>query len=84
MKAPKYLANGKQEQLKGGLNAFALELVAESYGDDPTRFKGESILCINRAHNGNLVYILISSVMPTAEDFDKPEEQTQDAGSLPG
>jgi hypothetical protein len=66
MDKPDYLIVGKQQQIYAGLNAFALELVAESFADDRSKFvePGKSILCVNRAHNGTPVYIWISAEMP--------------------
>lgn len=73
MKAPKYIVPEKRLQAALGLNAFALELVAESYADKPELFNGESVLCLNHAHNGTRVSTLIMATMPTPADFDLVE-----------
>jgi hypothetical protein len=44
MKAPKYAVLTMQEAINAGINAFAFQLLAESFGDDPQKFGGENKL----------------------------------------
>ena len=74
MKSPKYAAVTMQEQGDAHVNPFAVQLLAESYADDPERFKDETVLVVGRAHNGTAVYMLISTQKPEVEQFkDWPE-----------
>ena len=71
MKRPKYFVETKQQALDLGLNAFALELMAESFGDMPEKFGGENVVFLAHAHNKQPVWFIMTKVTPTAEDFDK-------------
>lgn len=59
---PEALLVEKQQQINAGLNAFAAELLAESYADEKSSFlfKEKSVLLINHCHGGERVYILLS------------------------
>ena len=69
MKYPKYAAITMQEQLDHGINAFAMQLMAEAHADDPDRFKDETVLLIGHAHNRTPVYMIISTQKPELEQF---------------
>lgn len=69
MRQPKYAVWTMQDQLDGGLNAFALQLVAEAHADDPNRWGDNTVMVRAIAHNGTPVYMLISTQMPTAEQL---------------
>jgi hypothetical protein len=59
---PEVLLVEKQQQIDAGLNAFAAELLAESYADAKSsfRFKDKPVLLVNHCHNGEHVYILLT------------------------
>jgi hypothetical protein len=70
VKKPKYAAISMQQQSDGGINPFAVTLMAEAHADDPKRWGEETIMVVGHAHNGTPVYMLISTVMPTIEQFE--------------
>jgi hypothetical protein len=70
MKKPKYGIVGMQEQSNAGINPFAAKLMAEAHADDPERWGDETIMVVAPAHNGTLVYMLISTVAPKIEQFE--------------
>jgi hypothetical protein len=70
MKKPKYAAVTMQEQSDAGINPFAVTLMAEAHADDPNRWKDETIMLVAHAHNGTPVYMLISTVPPTVDQFE--------------
>jgi hypothetical protein len=50
MKQPKYFVETMQQCISLGLNAFALQLMAESFADNPNKFKGENVVFLAEAH----------------------------------
>jgi hypothetical protein len=69
MKAPSLGARDKQTMSDGGINPFAVELVAESFADKPEKFGDRTIMLIAHAHAGTPVYMLISTQRPDPEQF---------------
>jgi hypothetical protein len=57
-----------------GINPFALQLLAESFADEPDKFGGENVAFLARAHNDQQVWFVMSKTMPTAKDFDGAED----------
>ncbi len=70
MKAPKYAAVTMQQQSDAGINPFAVTLMAEAHADKPERFGDETVMVTARAHNGTMVYMLISTQQPSPEQFE--------------
>lgn len=70
MKRPKYAALTKQDQANIGLNPFAIELMAEAHADKPPAFGDETVMLTASAHNGTIVYMLLSTRRPTLEQFE--------------
>jgi hypothetical protein len=71
LKRPKYFVETKQQALDLGLNAFALELMAESFADMPEKFGDENVVFLAHAHNRQPVWFIMTKEMPKAGDFDK-------------
>jgi hypothetical protein len=69
VKLPTIVARGTQDCGRAGLNPFALQLVAESFADDPDKFADNDVLAAIRAHNGQEVWILLTKTMPKPGDF---------------
>ena len=64
MKVPKWVLRNRQKQINFGINAFAVDLLAESYSARRKEFKGET-MCIVAAGKDKLpVYICLSSETP--------------------
>lgn len=61
----------KQKQIDHGINAFAAELLAESFGDDPERFKDVNLMLVNHTHKGQPVFIILTKTQPKLEDFQR-------------
>ena len=76
MKAPKYFVDGIQEAFKHNLNGFALQLMAESFGDDEDRFGNENVVMVAATHTGKPVYFIMTKTRPVAADFDSPESSS--------
>jgi hypothetical protein len=75
MLKPKYAATSGQTQSNVGINPFAVTLIAESFADDPARFGDQTVMVIGHTHSGKPVYMLLSTRMPTVEQFNTwPEE----------
>lgn len=70
MKLPKYFVETMQQAIDLHLNAFALQLMAESFGDDPQKFGDENVVFLAHAHGGHEVWFLMTKTMPTKRDFD--------------
>jgi hypothetical protein len=70
MKAPKYFVETMQQAIDLHLNAFALQLMAESFGDMSEKFGDENVVFLAHAHNYQPVWFIMSKTMPTAKDFD--------------
>jgi len=80
MKRPKFAAIGVQAMIDAGINGFAAQLLAESHADEPEKFGDETVLLMAKAHDGTPVYMLVSTQMPTKEQFaDWPTAANQDA-----
>lgn len=69
MKAPKWVATTMQQQIDAGINAFAMQLMAEAHADHPERWGAETLMLCGQAHNGKKVWMLISTECPEAEQF---------------
>jgi hypothetical protein len=70
MKFPKYCVETMQQAIDLHLNAFALQLMAESFADAPELFGDENVVFQAHAHNHQPVWFIMSKTMPTAKDFD--------------
>jgi hypothetical protein len=70
MKRPKYFVEGVQGAIDAHLNGFALQLMAESFADDPQKFGDENVILSAHAHNGVQVYFVMTKKLPRAEDFE--------------
>jgi hypothetical protein len=70
MKRPKYFVQGVQECINAGLNGFALQLMAESFADDPAKFGDESVILTADSHKGQTVYFVMTKECPSEKDFD--------------
>jgi hypothetical protein len=70
MKKPKLAAVTMQQQLDAGINAFAVQLLAESHADRPEQWGDQTLCLLGRAHNGTTVYILISTQQPELPQFE--------------
>lgn len=70
MKAPKYAIATMQEAINAGINAFAFQLLAESFSDDPSKFGDENLLLIAHDHKGRQVFFIVTKTLPTMADFD--------------
>lgn len=73
MKTPKYFIGTMQQALDAGLNAFAFQLLAESFADHPEKFGDDNLALLFHAHNGQQVWFLMTKTAPKDEDFDPPE-----------
>lgn len=72
MKLPKYIVQGVQGCIDLHLNGFALQLMAESFSDDPAKFGDENVVLVAEDHRGRTVYFVMTKTMPTEKDFDPP------------
>src|ERR1017187_2269608 len=70
MKAPKYFVETMQQAINLHMNAFALQLMAESFADALEKFGDENVVFLCHAHNHQPVWFIMSKTMPTAKDFD--------------
>jgi hypothetical protein len=72
MKLPKYFVQTMREAIDVGINAFAIQLLAESFADDPDKFKDENVVFLAHAHNGHEVWFVMSKTPFTRSDFEEP------------
>jgi hypothetical protein len=70
MKRPKYMALTMQQQIDAGINAFAMQLMAEAHADKPEKWGDETVCLVGHTHSGTLVYMLISTQRPEPEQFE--------------
>jgi hypothetical protein len=70
VKAPKYFVESMQQASDVGINPFALQLLAESFADVPSRFGDDNLLLLAHSHNGQDVWFVMSKRRPVREDFD--------------
>jgi hypothetical protein len=82
MKIPDRVFVGNQDLLNAGLNAFALELLAESFADDPARFGDSNILLRATAHNGQDVWFVLTKTQPRPEDFASDVSSERERGTI--
>jgi hypothetical protein len=71
-----YVLESKQAMLNMGLNAFAIfaiDLLAESFADDPDKFGDKNLLLRALAHNGTEVWIVVTKTQPVPQDFESGE-----------
>jgi hypothetical protein len=71
MKRPKYFVETMQQALDLGLNAFAMQLMAESFSDVPEKFGDENVVFLTHDHQRREVWFIMTKTMPKAEDFDR-------------
>lgn len=65
-----------QQCIDLGLNAFAFQLLAESFADDSDKFGGENVVLYQEAHDRKPVFFILTKEMPTARDFDAGNPDT--------
>lgn len=70
MKRPEIVLKSMQSQNDARLNPFAIKLLAESFADVPERFGDKTVVVTGRAHNGTVVWMLISTQQPDAVQFE--------------
>jgi len=84
---PKFVLPTMQACVDAGLNAFALQLVAESYSDGPTKFADAPVLVRMEDHKHREVWIMLWKEQPRPEDFSPAPPAAQlepPPASLPG
>ncbi len=69
MKKPKYFVETMQQASDLHINPFALQLLGESFADDPSKFGDENVVFLARAHNGSAVWFIMTKQQPRARDF---------------
>jgi hypothetical protein len=70
MKLPKYFIETMQDALNVGFNAFALQLLAESFSDNIEKFGDENIVVLMHDHQKRDVWMILTKKMPVKEDFE--------------
>lgn len=69
IKCPEMVLPTMQDAINVGLNAFALQLVAESFSDDPAKFGDKTVLVRMEDHNHHEVWMVLTKTAPKPEDF---------------
>ncbi len=69
MREPQYFVETMQQASDVGVNPFALQLLAESFADEPARFGGENVVFLAHAHNGQEVWFVMTKQQPRRADF---------------
>jgi hypothetical protein len=69
MKMPKYVLLSMQDCIDVGLNAFALELIAESFADKPEKFGADNLVVRLEAHNHQEVWMVLTKTAIQPQDF---------------
>lgn len=75
LKMPDMVLPTMQDCLNAGLNAFALQLLAESYSDDGRKHSDKAILIRMEDHQHRDVWIYISRQQPAPADFAPAEAE---------
>jgi hypothetical protein len=70
-----------QQAIDLQLNAFAMQLIAESFADAPEKFGDENVVFLSRAHGGQQVWFVMTKTMPTKADFDPPVDKAPGSAS---
>jgi len=70
MKAPKYFIGTMQQASDVGLNPFAFQLIAESFGDAAEKFGDENVVLRFQDHKHRDVWFVMTKTMPETKDFD--------------
>src|SRR5579863_3144638 len=73
MKLPKYFIGTVQQAVDLHLNGFALQLMAESFGDKPELFGDENVVLLAHAHNSQPVWFVMTKTQPQAADFGQDD-----------
>lgn len=75
MKRPKLGCVTMQDMINARLNAFAAQLLVESYADEKSSHRDvnkdlEPIMLMARTHQDLPVFIIMTTVQPKLEDFE--------------
>jgi hypothetical protein len=74
MKQPKYGCVTMQDMINAGINAFAAQLLVESYADETAPHRKlntelEPIMLMARTHQDVPIFIILTKHQPKPEDF---------------
>jgi hypothetical protein len=73
MRKPKYFIQTMQDALNVGMNAFALQLLAEAFSDDFDKFGDDNVIVLMHDHKHRDVWMVMTKTMPSDADFDQWE-----------
>lgn len=69
MKLPKYCIGSMQQAIDLGINAFAFQLLSESFSDKMEKFGDDSVIIISKDNENRQVFFIMTKEQPTMADF---------------